>query len=101
MALANPALRPNQIFAVSLPHSPLTKEQQQSVVLACELSLLTSYGLRSLDRHHPQYQGHYGGDQYDRDSAYHQGTGLGLAYWRFCPGSSKSVWRVASAPSAF
>ena len=68
------ALRPNQIFAVSLPHSPLTKEQQQGVVQACERSLLTSYGLRSLDRHHPQYQGHYGGDQYHRDSAYHQGT---------------------------
>lgn len=70
----DPALRPNQIFAVSLPESPLTHQQQQGVVQACEQSLLTSYGLRSLDRHHPQYQGHYGGDQYSRDSAYHQGT---------------------------
>ena len=68
------SLRPNQIFALSLPESPLTKEQQRGVIQACEQSLLTSYGLRSLERHNPQYQGHYGGDQYDRDSAYHQGT---------------------------
>ena len=70
----DPSLRPNQIFALSLPESPLTKEQQRSVIEACEQSLLTSYGLRSLDRHNPLYKGHYGGDQYDRDSAYHQGT---------------------------
>ena len=70
----DPALRPNQIFALSLPESPLTKEQQQGVIQACEQSLLTSYGLRSLDRHNPQYKGYYGGDRYDRDSAYHQGT---------------------------
>ena len=70
----DPALRPNQIFALSLPESPLDRKQQQSVIQACERSLLTSYGLRSLDRHHPQYQGHYGGDRYERDSAYHQGT---------------------------
>lgn len=70
----DPALRPNQIFALSLPESPLTREQQQGVIQACQQSLLTSYGLRSLDRHNSQYKGHYGGDQYDRDSAYHQGT---------------------------
>ena len=70
----DPALRPNQIFALSLPESPLTQEQQRGVIEACQQSLLTSYGLRSLDRHNPQYKGHYGGDQYDRDSAYHQGT---------------------------
>ncbi|MEH2066714.1 MAG: amylo-alpha-1,6-glucosidase [Nostoc sp.] len=68
------SLRPNQIFAVSLPESPLTPEQQRQVVEACERSLLTSHGLRSLATDDPQYIGHYGGDQFHRDGAYHQGT---------------------------
>lgn len=68
------SLRPNQIFAVSLPESPLTELQQRSVVEVCARKLLTSYGLRSLDPGDPQYQGYYGGDQHQRDSAYHRGT---------------------------
>lgn len=68
------ALRPNQIFAVSLPVSPLSKEQQKSVVDLCAQQLLTSYGLRSFAPSEPGYQGQYGGDQRSRDSAYHQGT---------------------------
>ena len=68
------SLRPNQIFAVSLPKSPLTPEQQQQVVEVCGQSLLTSYGLRSLATDNPEYKGFYGGDQYHRDKVYHQGT---------------------------
>ena len=68
------SLRPNQIFAVSLPESPLTKAQQRSVVEVCARTLLTSHGLRSLDSDNSQYQGDYGGDQHQRDGAYHQGT---------------------------
>ncbi len=68
------SLRPNQIFAVSLSESPLTPVQQRSVVEFCGRSLLTSFGLRSLAPDNPQYQGHYAGDQSDRDSVYHQGT---------------------------
>lgn len=68
------SLRPNQIFAVSLSESPLAPEQQLGVVEACGRMLLTSYGLRSLSPDHPQYQGIYGGDRYQRDGAYHQGT---------------------------
>lgn len=67
------SLRPNQIFAVSLPESPLTPGQMRDVV-ECARFLLTSHGLRSLAPDHPQYQGRYGGDQRQRDSAYHQGT---------------------------
>jgi predicted glycogen debranching enzyme len=67
-------LRPNQIFAVSLPESPLTPAQQKGVVDTCAKVLLTSYGLRSLSPDHPQYQGTYDGDPYHRDAAYHQGT---------------------------
>ena len=68
------ALRPNQILAVSLPVSPLSKDQQESVVDICAQRLLTCYGLRSLAAGEPGYQGHYGGDQRTRDAAYHQGT---------------------------
>jgi predicted glycogen debranching enzyme len=70
----DPALRPNQILAVSLPVSPLRKEQQKSVVDNCAERLLTCHGLRSLAPGEPNYQGHYGGDQRARDAAYHQGT---------------------------
>jgi predicted glycogen debranching enzyme len=68
------SLRPNQIFAVSLPESPLTPAQQRGVLEVCGRMLLTSHGLRSLAPNHLQYQGHYGGNQLQRDSAYHQGT---------------------------
>lgn len=68
------SLRPNQIFAVSLPVSPLTPEQQKAVVDVCAQHLLTSHGLRSLAPGEPGYAGHYGGSPRDRDAAYHQGT---------------------------
>jgi predicted glycogen debranching enzyme len=70
----DPALRPNQIFAVSLPMSPLTEDQQKAVVDVCAQHLLTSYGLRSLAPGEPGYLGHYAGGPRDRDAAYHQGT---------------------------
>jgi predicted glycogen debranching enzyme len=68
------ALRPNQIFAVSLPVSPFTPEQQKAVVDVCARRLLTSHGLRSLAPGEPGYSGHYGGSPHDRDAVYHQGT---------------------------
>jgi predicted glycogen debranching enzyme len=68
------ALRPNQIFAVSLPESPLTSEQQKAVVGTCARHLLTAHGLRTLAAGEPGYTGHYGGSPRERDAAYHQGT---------------------------
>jgi len=68
------SLRPNQLFAVSLPQSPLTPEQQRAVVDVCARHLLTSHGLRSLTPSHPDYKGRYGGRPRERDGAYHQGT---------------------------
>ena len=78
----DPALRPNQIFAVSLPLAGgeaalLTADQQRAVVEVCGQELLTSHGLRSLAPSHPQYVGTYGGDPLQRDGAYHQGTTWG------------------------
>ena len=68
------AVRPNQIFAVSLPISPLTPKQQKGVVDTCATHLLTAVGLRSLSPSEPGYAGHYFGGPRDRDAAYHQGT---------------------------
>jgi predicted glycogen debranching enzyme len=68
------ALRPNQVFAVSLPVSPLTREQCQGVVDTLGRELLTSFGLRSLGPFEPGYLGRYAGGPRERDSAYHQGT---------------------------
>ncbi len=70
----DPALRPNQIFAVSLPVSPLTRQQSKGVVDTLGRELLTSFGLRSLAPSEPGYIGRYAGGPRERDSAYHQGT---------------------------
>ncbi len=71
---ADRALRPNQIFALSLPHSPLSADRQRRVLNVVKRQLLTPFGLRSLSQDDPNYQGHYGGPPFDRDKAYHQGT---------------------------
>jgi predicted glycogen debranching enzyme len=68
------ALRPNQLLAVALTHSALDAARQRAVVDVCARHLLTSHGLRSLAPDDPAYVGHYGGDQRQRDGAYHQGT---------------------------
>ncbi len=68
------SLRPNQIFAVSLPFSPLSNQQQKSVVNTVQNQLLTPYGLRTLNVQDSQYKGVYTGPQAQRDAAYHQGT---------------------------
>ena len=68
------SLRPNQIFAVSLPESPLGVAQRKSVVDICARRLVTPHGLRSLDAADANYCGHYRGSPAERDAAYHQGT---------------------------
>ncbi|MHC4426071.1 MAG: amylo-alpha-1,6-glucosidase [Planctomycetota bacterium] len=67
-------LRPNQIFAVSLGFSPLSHQQQKSVVAAVQEQLLTPCGLRTLDPLAADYKGEYTGSPQQRDAAYHQGT---------------------------
>ena len=67
-------LRPNQIFAVSLPFGLLERDRQQAVVRIVERELLTSVGLRTLERSDPDYKPHYQGSPAERDAAYHQGT---------------------------
>jgi len=70
----DPSIRPNQIFAVSLPHSMLPRDRSRSVVEKVEEHLLTPFGLRTLAPSDPQYRGHYTGGPKERDGAYHQGT---------------------------
>ena len=76
-------LRPNQVFAISLPHPLIEGEAAARVLGSIERSLATSYGLRTLAPTDPDYRGDYGGDQAKRDSGYHQGpvwTWLAGAY---------------------
>ena len=66
------SVRPNQIFAFSLPY-PLIDHDAETILGAIGESLLTDYGLRSLTPSDHDYRGTYGGDQLHRDGAYHQG----------------------------
>lgn len=68
------SIRPNQIFAVSLHHSMLSAERARAVVETVEKELLTPVGLRTLSPADSRYRATYEGNQYRRDSAYHQGT---------------------------
>ena len=68
------SIRPNQIFAVSLAHTMLTKARARQVVAVVERDLLTPYGLRSLAPDDAQYISRYAGGILERDGAYHQGT---------------------------
>ncbi|HEX8888644.1 MAG TPA: amylo-alpha-1,6-glucosidase [Pyrinomonadaceae bacterium] len=68
------SIRPNQIFAVSLPYSMLPLETARKVVQVVERDLLTPYGLRSLAPKDSQYRPKYEGGPVNRDGSYHQGT---------------------------
>lgn len=68
------SLRPNQLYAVGLPHALVPRDKAGCVVEAVRQHLLTPVGLRTLAPGEPAYCGRYGGDAVDRDTAYHQGT---------------------------
>ena len=72
------SIRPNQIYAVSLPHTMLTAEQALQVVNTVEEKLLAGPGIRSLSPEHKDYHGIYCGSLPKRDAAYHQGTAWGF-----------------------
>jgi predicted glycogen debranching enzyme len=81
------SVRPNQIFAVSLPHPVLKQPYWRPVVDGVGERLLTPFGLRSLDPGHPSYQRHYRGGLRARDAAYHQGT-----VWPWLIGPFVDAW---------
>ncbi|MEG0296892.1 MAG: amylo-alpha-1,6-glucosidase, partial [Clostridium sp.] len=68
------AIRPNQIWAVSLPFTMLDREKEKKVVDKVLEELYTPYGLRSLSVNHEEYKSIYIGEVFTRDMAYHQGT---------------------------
>jgi glycogen debranching enzyme len=70
----DPAIRPNQIFAVALPNTMLPLDKEKAIVDRVEKNLLTPFGLRTLSTDHPLYKGQYHGDAFTRDTAYHNGT---------------------------
>jgi predicted glycogen debranching enzyme len=70
----DPACRPNQLFAISLPNAVLERSRWQPVLDVVERDLVTPLGLRSLSAHHPDFKPTYRGDLLARDAAYHQGT---------------------------
>ena len=83
----DPSCRPNQIFAVSLPHPVLDDRRWESVVETVREQLLTPLGLRTLSRQHPDYKANYRGDLRSRDAAYHQGT-----VWAWLIGPFIDAW---------
>jgi predicted glycogen debranching enzyme len=99
------SLRPNQIFAVALPTvslsgpALLSSDQQKAVVDIVGQTLVTSYGVRSLSIDHPYYQGQYGGNPQQRDSAYHQGTVWGWLIGAFVQAHFKVYQNAAMARS--
>ncbi|MET0745309.1 MAG: amylo-alpha-1,6-glucosidase, partial [Microvirga sp.] len=93
----DPSIRPNQIFAVSLTHSPLDPPAQKAVVAACARHLLTSYGLRSLAPGSPDYHAAYGGGVAQRDGGYHQGPAWGWLLGPFALGFHRVTGDAARA----
>ncbi len=68
------SIRPNQVFATSLPYSMIDDEIKKSVLDIVNSQLVTPRGLRTLSPDDPNYKGIYEGTQEQRDLAYHQGT---------------------------
>ncbi len=83
----DPACRPNQVLAISLPNPVLDRTRWESVMAVCREQLLTPVGLRSLAPDEPDYQSHYDGDLRARDAAYHQGT-----VWAWLIGPYLDAW---------
>ena len=93
----DPALRPNQIFAVGgLPLQLLDQERARAVVTAVQQHLWTPAGLRSLAPGEPGYAARYQGGVRERDGSYHQGT-----VWPWLMGAFIEAWvRVHDANAA-
>jgi predicted glycogen debranching enzyme len=93
--------RPNQVFAISLPHPVLERSRWEQVLGVVRDKLLTPVGLRSLAPGSPDFKPRYDGDPRARDAAYHQGTVWGWlagpyvdAYLKVYPGDRAGARRV-------
>lgn len=81
---ANWEVRPNQVFAASLPYSMLSLDQCKMVMDVVQGELLTPKGLRTLSPQSTNYIGTYIGNEHQRDAAYHQGTAWPWLICHFC-----------------
>jgi len=68
------SLRPNQVLAMALPHSPCDPKRARRALEVVSRELATPYGLRTLGPSEPGYRGRYEGTMAERDATYHQGT---------------------------
>lgn len=94
------SVRPNQIFAVSLPYRLLPQQRQQQVVAAVQRHLLTPLGLRSLSPLDDRYAGRCEGSVWSRDAAYHQGTVWAWLMGPFVSAYVRAHGRTAQAKAA-
>ncbi len=67
------SIRPNQIYAISLPFNLLPIRESQYVLNIIEKYLLTDYGLRSLSTGHPDYSSDYLANDTCRSLCVHNG----------------------------
>ena len=70
----NTDIRPNQLIAISLPYTALSKKVRKNIIKGIISNLYTPYGLKSLDSNNNKYVGIYKGNIFERDASYHQGT---------------------------
>lgn len=97
------SLRPNQIYALSLPFTLLSKKEAKGILNIFEQKLYTDLGLRSLATDHPDFKGTYSGNPWQRDTAYHQGTVWAflwgeyamayLKHYRFSEKACEEIWQ--------
>jgi predicted glycogen debranching enzyme len=72
--VADRSLRPNQLIACALAHSPVEADHRRSAVEACRERLLTPVGPRTLPIDDAEFHDRYLGSPFERDGAYHRGT---------------------------
>ena len=88
------SIRPNQIFAVSLPHSPVPEKFQYSIWHTVKENLLTPYGLRTLAPSDLAFQSRYEGGPEQRDASYHQGTVWPWLLGHYTDATVRATWAV-------
>lgn len=81
------AIRPNQIFALTAPLTPLLSEETAQTVLRTVVEKCTySYGVASLSQADDNFHPFHLHENYPKDAAYHNGT-----VWQWLSGPVKSI----------
>ncbi|MBR4741584.1 MAG: glycogen debranching enzyme family protein, partial [Desulfovibrio sp.] len=91
------SIRPNQIFAISLPYTMVPEELQPKIFNCVKDNLLTPFGLRTLAPSDPSFKSRYEGDPNTRDLAYHQGTVWPWLLGHYTDAMIRISWAVEQA----